>query len=121
MNLYLVLLSSFLSFFTPPESKVEWISPMEYDFGDIEYRKPVRIDFKYKNVSAEPVVIDNIRAGCGCTAPEWAEVPVEPDSTGMLTLEYDARKTGYFRVAVRVFFSGQRRSEKLYIEGYVME
>ena len=37
------------------ESKVEWISPLEHDFGDIEQNKPVTFDFKYVNKSGNTI------------------------------------------------------------------
>ena len=50
------------------EPVVEWLSPLEHDFGDLERGKPVEHFFKFKNISGEPITIDNIRTSCGCTA-----------------------------------------------------
>ena len=99
---------------------VEWMTPMEHDFGDIEQNKPVTHFFKFKNISGEPFIIDNVRTTCGCTAPDWSNEPVEADSTNQIKIEFNAAKTGYFRKKIRVFFSNQRKAEMLHIEGYVL-
>ena len=101
------------------DSKVIWESPMEYDFGDINYKKPVQYDFVFKNISGEDLIIDNVRTTCGCTVPDWKETPIAPDSIGHIKVRFDARNLGYFRKKIKVYFDGQRKAEKLYIEGYV--
>ena len=100
-------------------SKVEWLTEDTHDFGDIPQKKPVKYDFRFRNISGEPLVIDNVRPSCGCTVPNWDAAVVPPDSTGAISIEYDARDLGYFYKKVKVYFHGQRRAEVLYIEGSV--
>lgn len=100
---------------------IEWIAETEYDFGDLEKDKPVEHAFIFKNTSDEPITIENVRTTCGCTAPEWAFEPILPGETGEIRIEYDAHKPRYFRKRILVFFHEQKKSEKLYISGYVEE
>lgn len=100
-------------------SKVEWLSATSHDFGDISRGVPVPVDFRFRNITKEALVIDNIRTTCGCTASEWSEEVVEPGKEGVIQIEFDAKKEGYFYKKITVFFSGQRKGEKLSIEGYV--
>lgn len=101
------------------DSKVEWLTPTSYDFGDIIHKQPVRHDFSFKNITDAPLTVDNVRTTCGCTVPDWSEAPVLPDSTGIISVEYDARDEGYFKKQIKVYFSSQRKAEKLMVEGYV--
>ena len=117
----LLLLTALFTAYLPPETSVEWLSQTEHDFGEIDYNTPVTHFFEYRNTTGSPIVIDNVRPGCGCTAPEWSVVPLEPDSTAALKVVYDARKVGYFRVPIKVYFSSQRKAEQLYIEGEVVD
>ena len=84
-------------------------------------KKPVTILFQYRNVSGQPITIDNVRPTCGCTAPDWSEAPIAPDSIGTIKIVYDASHLGYFRKKVKVFFNAQKEAERLYIEGFVEE
>jgi len=100
-------------------SNIEWLSPTTHDFGDLIRDEPVVHEFKYRNLTDAPLVIDNVRTSCGCTTSEWQESPVAPDSIGMLRVEYDARNSGFFRKYVKVYFHGQRKAHKLWLEGFV--
>ena len=120
---FIAFFTSFLLLFSPaqPDSKVEWLSPTDAEMGEVLYRTPVFIRFPFRNLSAEPLTIDNIRTGCGCTAPEWSEAAVAPGDTSSIVIEYDAEKMGYFKQWIRVFFHGQRQPERLWIEGEVVD
>lgn len=92
---------------------------MQHNFGDLLQGEPVTFVFQFKNIHDEPIVIESVRPQCGCTAPEWNDTPVMPDSIGTLSVTYDADKQGYFYKKIKVYFSGQRKAEKLYVEGFV--
>lgn len=98
---------------------LEWQSPVSHDFGDLRQGVPVKVEFRFKNISAEPLVIDNVRTSCGCTAAEHPEIPVLPGETERILIEFDARKAGYFSKKIKVFLHGQRKPEVLVIEGNV--
>ena len=104
-----------------PEALVTWLSPTEHDFGDIPHKQPVHHTFRFRNISEEPLVIDNIRPGCGCTAVNWEDSVIAPDSVGAIQASYNANVKGYFRKSLKVYFHGQRKAEKLWLQGYVIE
>ncbi len=115
-------LAVWLIFTTPPaEVKVQWLSAVEHDFGDIAKNKPVSHTFLFKNTGNAPLLIDNVRTSCGCTGSNWVETPILPDSIGRIVIEYDAGDTGYFYKSAKVYFNRQRKAEKLYITGVVLE
>jgi len=108
------------AFSLPTDAQVvEWQTTTEHDFGDLLQGQSATFDFRFKNISDQPIVIQNVRPDCGCTAPNWENAPTFPDSTGTLSITFDATKKGYFNKKVKVFFSGQRKGEKLYVEGWV--
>ena len=116
--LFLLLLFTFILGADPI---VTWNNPTTHDFGDIDHKKPVQHEFSFTNISEEPFVIDNVRVACGCTSPDWPKEPILPDSTATITIEFDAEMKGYFYKWIKVYFSNQRKAEKLYIEGFVEE
>jgi len=119
MKLSLLFAFLLLPLANPSDQVIEWVTETEHDFGDLLYQQKQSFDFTFKNISDQAIVIDNVRPQCGCTAPDWDNSPIEPDSTGVIRITYDASKEGYFRKKIKVFFSGQRKGEKLYVEGYV--
>ena len=109
-----------ISLSLPADNQViEWQTTTEHDFGDLLRNEPATFEFKFKNISDKPIVIDNVRPECGCTAPDWDNIPILPDSTGTLSITFDASKKGYFYKKIKVFFSVQRKGEKIYVEEFV--
>ena len=100
-------------------STVEWLSPTEHDFGDLKANAPAVVEFRFKNTSDEPFTIDNVRSSCGCTASEWEESVILPGGESHIKISYDTKKPGFFYKKITVYFSSQRKAEKLYITGYV--
>lgn len=121
MKIVLYLLLPFFLIMAQRDPVVSWLSPTEHDFGDVHFKDPAHHTFRFKNISDAPIVIDNIRPGCGCTAVEWEEVVIEPDSVGLIQVSYNANVKGYFRKSMKVYFHGQRKAEKLWLEGFVIE
>ena len=111
--------SQVIAFGQPKESNVAWLSPTAHDFGELKQGKPVTHVFRFKNTGNTPLLIDNVRASCGCTGVDWLEEIVPPGGEGTVKIEFDAKKPGYFYKKITVFFSSQRKGEKLFIEGYV--
>ena len=121
VSLGFLSLGLFFSFSAPGsiDAQIRWLDPTTADLDAIPYRETTAVEFRYQNAGTEPLLIDNIRTSCGCTAAEWSRAPLPPDSTGLIRIEYDAREHGYFRKQIKVYFHGQRRAERLYIEGEV--
>jgi len=121
MKSFLLIISLTISILAAPSTtKVEWLGPTTHEFGDIQHKTEIEHHFTFKNTSDTPFVIDNVRTSCGCTAADWIETPIAPDSTATIDIIYDAHDLGYFRKYVKVYLSGQRKAEKLYLEGNVV-
>lgn len=115
----LFLATSLLALFAvAPKLSVTW-DATTHSFGDIPRGQPVTHTFTFRNTGTQPLYIDNVRTSCGCTSPDWADVHILPDSTGHIHVEYDADDLGAFAKPIKVYFKGQRKAEKLLIEGYV--
>lgn len=71
------------------------------DLGDVREGEQVLSYFRYKNIGGQPLVIHSIKAGCGCTAPQWSEKPLQAGE----------------RDAIKVLFnsSGKRGSQNIRI------
>ncbi len=112
----LLLISSFLLFYN---SSIAWTDDTTHDFGDLILKETYFHEFNFQNVGEEPIRIDNIRPSCGCTIPDWSTDPIQPDSMASIRVQFVPNQTGYTRKPIKVFFSGQKKAEKLYLEAYV--
>lgn len=107
--------------FSSLENPVVWLCPVHHDFGTIPLSVPAAVRFEFKNTGTSPLVIDNVRTPCGCTAVEWPEKPVSPGEKATILVEYNAAKIGYFYKDIKVFFHGIRQAERLSVKGLVAE
>ena len=104
-----------------PPGEVTWLTPTEHDFGDMVQFEGRSVDFVWQNTTSDTLLIDNVRVTCGCTAPTWTYAPIPPGATDTIMVGYDAKRPGYFRKTVKVFFSHRRTAHRLVVAGFVEE
>jgi len=91
-----------------------------YEFGDIAYASDGRCSFTFKNTSDVPLVINTVRASCGCTSPEWPDNPIEPGKTGSIGITYNTHIPGNFYKSITVYSNSSNSPVKLFIKGNVL-
>lgn len=88
-------------------TKVLSITNENYDMGKIVYGKPVEYALQVKNISSEPVTIENVQVGCGCTTPKYTKGQViAPGESTSITLGFNGSSKGNFQKSATLFFSG---------------
>jgi len=100
-------------------AKMEWLGPQQHDFGMLTQGNPATHAFSFRNTGAAPLVVDNVRTPCGCTAAEWPQAPVAPGEKAEIVIEFSAAQSGYFRKEIKVFFRGIRGAQRLAVMGEV--
>lgn len=77
-----------------------------------------KCQFKYTNVSSEPVVINNILSSCGCSVPEWNKAPIRPGESGVITVTFLNDQGAYpFDKTLTVYVSSSPKPIQLRITG----
>src|SRR5690606_13919122 len=71
----------------PPVEEVKLNTTMKfenevYEFGSIPQGIPAEAEFVITNTGKEPLIIQNVKAQCGCTTPFYTKDPIEPGKTG---------------------------------------
>ncbi|MEZ5055093.1 MAG: DUF1573 domain-containing protein [Chitinophagales bacterium] len=105
-NLILLTILSFLSISflhaePPPSSKIKF-NKLEHDFGNQPQNKPVTYEFEFSNTGTEPIILENVKASCGCTTPTWTKEPVMPGKKGSVKAQYNMAREGAFRKSITV-------------------
>ncbi|HEY5370343.1 MAG TPA: DUF1573 domain-containing protein [Hanamia sp.] len=90
----------------------------EYDFGKIPQGKPVTHDFVFTNTGKTPFALDNVRASCGCTTPEWTKDTVAVGATAVIKIGYNAASEGPFTKPLTIIYNGNQ-SKQIIIKGEV--
>ena len=66
------------------------LSQSNYDFGNIKKGDKVNHVYEITNTGKNPLVISEVKPGCGCTAPEFTKDPILPGKKGKITLSFDS-------------------------------
>jgi hypothetical protein len=90
----------------------------EFDFSKIPQGKPVFHYFEIKNLSKEPLKLDNVQATCGCTTPEWDREPIAPGATAKIKVGYNAAAEGAFEKYISIAYN-TTQSKQIKIKGTV--
>ena len=96
-----------------------------YDFGSIgENDGFAEHTFKFTNTGTAPLSISHVQATCGCTKPEWSQLPVEPGKEGFIIITYNPKgHFGPFNKPAIVYTNenGGYKQHRLTVLGVVVE
>lgn len=122
--LALVTLSFFgmsAAFYVPysPVAVFEWDSTT-YDFGVIELNQPAEHTFSFKNMGDAPLIIQSVKASCGCTVANYSMEPIGVGEDGFVKATYNSAKPGHFVKTVTVIANTGEDAVTLTLKGEVL-
>lgn len=65
-------------------------SEIDHNFGEIKKGEKVEHVFEVTNTGKNPLIISNVKPGCGCTVPDYTKEPILPGKKGKITLHFDS-------------------------------
>jgi hypothetical protein len=101
---------------TPVNNSKIKFDKTEHDFGKGPVGKPTTYEFKFKNIGTEPLVLSNVKASCGCTAPSWPKEPIMPGEGADIKVQYNMARAGAYRKSITVTTMGGE-TVVLYVSG----
>lgn len=66
------------------------LSDSNFDFGKIKKGDKVQHIYEITNTGTNPLVISEVKPGCGCTVPDFTKEPILPGKKGKITLHFDS-------------------------------
>lgn len=99
--------------------KVKFTSEI-VDLGTVKQGNPVTGTFTLTNISNEPLIIENVTPGCGCTKSDYTKEPILPGKTGTITATYNAASAGNFSKTVYIKFKDIDEQKSVSITGKVV-
>lgn len=102
------------------KAKIEF-EKTSHDFGTIsETGGPAVYDFVFKNTGDAPLILNSVRASCGCTTPSWSRQPIAPGEKGSVKVSFDPRhRPGRFNKSITVNSNASNAVSSLSIHGNV--
>jgi len=122
LTLIVIIVSiSVVSALSAPSEKKDSIifNKLEHDYGTIERGGDGNCEFIFTNKGQAPLVLNNVRASCGCTVPKWPREPIPPGEQGVIKVQYNTRITGAFNKSITVNSNAANSTVRLTIRGQV--
>ena len=66
------------------------LSESHWDFKDVKKGESVEHVYEVTNMGENPLIISQVKPGCGCTAPDYTKEPIMPGQKGKITLKFDS-------------------------------
>lgn len=104
---------------TKVADKVKFASEI-VDLGTVKQGNPVTGTFTLTNIGQEPLVIESVTPGCGCTKSDYTKEPIMAGKTGTITATYNAAAAGNFSKTVYIKFKGIDEQKSVSITGKVL-
>lgn len=102
----------------PTPADVLQLKENSHNFGKIPQGRPATYTFQIVNTGTTPLKLDNVRASCGCTTPEWSKAAIEPGATAEIRVGYNAYAEGTFTKTVTIIYN-TNQTKLLTISGEV--
>jgi hypothetical protein len=102
---------------TPQDSIV--FAATTHDYGTIVQSSDGSCVFAFTNKGKAPIVLNDVKASCGCTVPEWTRTPVAPGEKGSIKVTYNTNNVGAFTKSITVNSNAINNPVILIIKGTV--
>jgi hypothetical protein len=92
-----------------------------HDYGTIEKASDGISIFTFTNKGQKPLILNNVRASCGCTVPEWPKQPIAPGESGEIKVKYNTNIAGNFNKTITVSSNAVNSTVTLRVRGNVTQ
>lgn len=90
------------------------------DAGQVSYRIPTTVTYEFVNNGTKPLVIEDIKASCGCIKVDYPKNAIAPKSKGHIRAVFDAAQLGHFAKQFIVYSNGSNKPILLMYKGIVV-
>ena len=66
------------------------LSEANFDFGKLKKGDHVEHIYEVTNTGTNPLIISQVKPGCGCTVPDYTKDAILPGQKGKITLKFDS-------------------------------
>lgn len=87
---------------TPANGAKIRFTELEHNYGTIAKGSDGNCEFVFWNDGNEPLILQGVRASCGCTSPSYTQKPVMPGESGTIKVHYNTNNVGGFSKTVTV-------------------
>ena len=119
----IMLIGTFINASAQAEAEIKF-DKQTINMGEFSESNPIqKAVFTFTNIGKSPLVINQIIASCGCTAPKYDKKPIAKKKKGTVEVTYNGKGKfpGHFKKSITVRTNGKVELTRLYIEGNMTE
>ena len=107
------------AFFAQPQIK---FIDAKKSFGFVKKGELVTLNFEYKNIGNEPLIITDAKVECSCTTIDFTKQPIAPNQKGTIIVKFDT-KSVYDRQdrVVEIISNSINNQQKIRFKGVVLK
>ena len=91
------------------------LSEANFDFGKLKKGDHVEHIYEVTNTGTNPLIISQVKPGCGCTVPDYTKDPILPGQKGKITLKFDSTNfDGLVNKQAEVYANVEKEGVKLF-------
>lgn len=68
---------------------IQWMDSAK-NYGKINEGQKLAVSFKFKNAGSNPLIIESVRPGCGCTVADFPKEAIAPGAENEITGSFDS-------------------------------
>jgi hypothetical protein len=68
---------------------IQWAEQVK-DMGKVKEGQKLDVEYHFKNTGSKPLVITDVRPGCGCTVADKPAEPIMPGKEGTIKASFDS-------------------------------
>ncbi len=106
-------ITTLLLFATVSHSQTLTLNEAAFDFGDIDNLKPAVRDVEFKNTGDKELIIDNIKASCGCSAGKLEKNNYQPNESGKVSVTFNPKGRSGKQTKTLTFISNDAQNKTL--------
>lgn len=102
---------------------IQWTDTL-VNFGSIVMGEKATVTFRFRNTGKYPLFLTEVKAGCGCTVPDYTKGAVPPGGEGVVTGAFDSNKSHVGQVRKNIYVTTNtlgKSSHTLIFDGQITE
>lgn len=93
-----------------------------YNFGEVTAGTQVIHSYRFKNIGAIPLMINQANASCGCTVTEFPKEPILPNENEVIKVIFDTQgRSGNQIKKINIFANTYPSQNILELKGQIIE
>jgi hypothetical protein len=69
---------------------IQWLDSTSQNIGKVKKGQVIEITWRFKNIGNKPLIIQDVRPGCGCTVADKPEEPIAPGEESVIKGKFDS-------------------------------